>query len=159
MTANNEIRSYLNPSNGNITFGAFGVGFLFLQLIAISNGRFLKKLPVFLLIYPAIALVWYAQRKSTYIAVDLDKQTLNGSAVFFLPVRKIPIASITHIGTRGMYLGGLTVMAITYISPNGKKKTVGVGAKQTLDEVQFQKILDALVELNPKLHVPSELRS
>ena len=51
-----------------------------------------------------------------------------------------------------------TVMKITFQTIDGKKRTVGVGAKQTLDKVQFQKILDALVNINPSLQIPPELR-
>jgi len=156
-TKDNEIRSYLKSSNTDITFGAFAIFAFVIQLIAASNGRFLKTLAIFLLIYAALALIWYAQRRSTYIAVNFKKESLDAVATFFLPRRSIPIASIVHIGTRGMFAGGLTVMAVTYILPNGRKKTVNVGGKESLDQ-NFGKILDALVAINPKLDIPAELR-
>jgi hypothetical protein len=55
------------------------------QLIAASNGRFIKTLPMFFLIYLSIAFIWHAQRRGTFIAVNLDKKTLDAVAAFFLP--------------------------------------------------------------------------
>jgi hypothetical protein len=56
-----------------------------------------------------------------------------------------------------MLVGGLTVMTVTYVLPNGKKKMVNAGGKESLDS-NFQKILDAIVEINPSLRIPPELR-
>jgi hypothetical protein len=158
MNTNNEIRSYISSSSTNMFLAVFVSGFLLLQLIAISNGRFNKTLPIFLFIYAATIFIWYMQRKYAYIAIDLNKKTLNGASFFGFPPNKIPINSIIHVGTRSMFVGGLTVMTVTYILPNGKKKTVNAGGKESLDS-NFQKILDALVEINPKLYVPTELSS
>ena len=157
MATDSEIRSYLKPYNADITFGIFAVGAFLIQLIAASNGRFVKTFTVFLLIYLSIAIIWHAQRRGTFIAVNLDKKTLDAVAAFFLPRKRIPIGSIIHIGTRGMFVGGLTVMTATYVLPNGKKKMVNAGGKESLDS-NFQKILDALVEINPSLRIPPELR-
>jgi RsiW-degrading membrane proteinase PrsW (M82 family) len=159
MSANKEVRAYMKSSNANIAFGGMGICFVVLQLIAISSGTFTKTLPIFLAIYVILGVVWYVQRKGVYIAVDMDKETLNGARFFGLPPKEIPIASIIRIGTRGMFVGGLTVMTVTYLLPSGKEKTVNAGGKQSFYAVQFQKILDALVEINPKIHIPSELRS
>jgi hypothetical protein len=154
---NSEIRSYLKSYNSNFAFGGLGACFVLFQVIATANGRFLKTLPIFLLIYPTIALAWYIQRKVEYIAVDLEKKTLDSISFLGLPRKRIPIASMIHIGTRNMFVGGLTVMTVTYVLPNGKKKTVNAGGKESLDS-NLQKILDALVEINPSLRIPHELR-
>jgi hypothetical protein len=158
MSVNNdEVRSYLKSSNADIAFGGIGICLLILQLISIASGTFIKSLLMFLIIYLVLGLIWYSQRNGEYIAIDLDKETLNGARFFGLPSKKIPIASITHIGTRSMFAGGLTVMTVTYVLPNGQERTVNVGGKQSLDS-RFQNILDALVEINPKLTIPSQLR-
>jgi len=143
--------------NYNTFLAVFCVGFFLLQLIATSNGRFFKALPIYLVANVVAIFIWYMQRKYAYIAVDLEKNTLNAASFFGLPSKKIPISTINHIGTKGMYAGGMTVMTITYILPDGKMKKVLCGGKESLD-ANFQKILDALVEINPKLHVPAELR-
>jgi hypothetical protein len=57
MAANTEIRSYRKPYNADITFGIFAVGAFLTELIAASNGRFIKTLPEFLLIYLSIAFI------------------------------------------------------------------------------------------------------
>jgi hypothetical protein len=157
-TTKNEIRSYLKSYNSAFGFGGIGACFLLFQIIAISNGRFFKTLPAFLLIYLVIGFAWYIQRKVEYIAIDLEQKTLNSISFLGLPRRKIPVASMTHIGTRGMFAGGLTVMTITYTLPDGKKGTVNAGGKESLDS-NFEKILDTLVEMNPNLHIPPELRN
>jgi hypothetical protein len=156
-SANNEIRSYLKPYNSNFAFGGLEACFLLFQIIATSNGRFFKTLPIFLLVYPTIALAWFIQRKIEYIAVDLEKKTLNSISFLGLPRKTIPVTSMVHIGTRGMFVGGLTVMSVTYIAPNGKKKTVNAGGKESFDS-NFQKLLDPLIEINPSLRIPPELR-
>lgn len=146
----------MNTSNADITFGGIGICLVMVHLIAISNGRLFITLPAFLLIYPTVFILWRLLRRAIYIAVDLEKKTLNG-ALFFGFQNKIPIASIIHLGARGMMLGGLTVMTVTYVLPNGRKKIVNAGGKESLD-ANFSKILDALVEINPNLQIPSELR-
>jgi CHASE2 domain-containing sensor protein len=92
MATDTEIRSYLSPYNADITFGIFVVGALLIQLIAASNGRFIPTLPAFLLIYLSIAFIWHAQRRATFIAINLDKKTLDAVATFFLPRKRIPVA-------------------------------------------------------------------
>jgi hypothetical protein len=54
--------------------------------------------------------------------------------------------------------GAWTVMEVTYGKSNGSTKKVGVGAKETLDKVKFQELLDAIVTINPTLRIPPELR-
>jgi len=130
MTAEKEIRSYTDPSVGNVTAGIIGGGFFLMELISIPEGTFIKTLPMSIVIYLLVVALWFGMNRGTYISVDLENKTLNGSALF-LPPRKSPIASITHIGVRGMFLSW-TVMQITYQLPNGKKKTVGVGQKKRL---------------------------
>ncbi len=55
--------------------------------------------------------------------------------------------------------GSWTVMEITYRTVEGRLTKVGVGAKETLDKLDFQKILDSIIEINPNLHIPPELRT
>ena len=50
-------------------------------------------------------------------------------------------------------------MEITYRTVEGRLTKVGVGAKETLDKLDFQKILDSIIEINPNLHIPPELRT
>jgi hypothetical protein len=58
--------------------------------------------------------------------------------------------------------GGVVAAGSTAAEPfsmlaekTGKKGQSMLGS---FDPVQFQKILDAIVKINPKLHIPSELR-
>jgi hypothetical protein len=159
MSASNEIRSYISSSNTNVVFGGMGICFVALQIISLARGLFTKTLPIYLVIYAVIAVIWYTQRRNAYMAVDLDKKTLSGIPFFFLLRKKIPITSITHIGTRRMFAGGMTVMTVTYTLPDGKKSTVNAGAKQSFDPISFHEILKAIIKINPKLQIPPELRN
>ena len=73
--------------------------------------------------------------------------------------REIPVSAITHIGTRGTFLGAMSVMTITYRKPDGKEVTVRSVSKQSYDKVSFHKVMDAIAELNPKLQIPAELKN
>lgn len=155
--SNKELRAYLNPNIGNITFGGFFIGFILLQLLTMLAGTFIRTLPVFVCIYLVIAIVWYAQRHYFYIALNIENQTLYGTK-FFGFGRQIPIASIIRLGSRGMFLGAQKTLTITFLKNKGKSSTVLFGSPSSLDSVQFHKILDKLVELNPRLEIPCELR-
>jgi hypothetical protein len=119
-------------------------------------GRFFTVWPVIVFISLALWFLWIASRRGTFIAVDPQRAVLRASE-FFLKPREIPIARITHIGISGMF-GLWTAMDVTHQKPDGSKKTVGCGAKETLEKVQFQKVLDAIVAINPNLQIPPELR-
>jgi len=156
MKTDKEIRSYVSSSVANGIVGIMAVYPSIMILVVLSMGNvFALWLPT--LIFLALILLWVALRKGTYIAIDLEEDTLDGSAVFF-PPRKIPVSSIVDVGVGSMFLSW-TVMKITFQPPHGEKRTVGVGVKQTLDKVQFRGVLDALVRINPKLKIPTELRN
>ena len=74
-------------------------------------------------------------------------------------MNEIHISSITHIGTRGMFLGAATGIQVTYVKSNGQKKTLGYSTKDYLDPKRLHDILDVLVVINPKLNIPRELRN
>lgn len=156
MPNSNEIRSYVSSNVANGLVGIMALYPLVMILVALSRGNLFNVLWLPAFVFFVLVLLWLALRKGTYIAIDPQKDTLIGSA-FFFPPRKILISSITHVGVGRMFLSW-TVMKITFQTIDGKKRTVGVGAKQTLDKVQFQKILDALVNINPSLQIPPELR-
>lgn len=156
MSDNNEIRSYADKRLVNGLISIMAAYPLVAFFVAILNGRFLKVWPVIFVISMALWVLWIASRRGTFIAVDSQRALLRASA-FFLRPREIPIPLITHVGISGMF-GLWTVMDITYQKSDGSKKTVGCGAKETLDKVTFQKVLDAIVAINPTLHIPPELR-
>lgn len=93
-----------------------------------------------------------------YIAVDKSRGVFVWYA-FGFKSREIPVSAITHIGTRGTFLGAMTVMTITYRKPTGKEVTVRSVSKQSYDKASFHKVMDAIAELNPKLHIPAELKN
>ncbi len=64
---------------------------------------------------------------------------------------------ITHIGTRGMFVGAATEIEITYRKPDGRKHTVGYGTSNFLNPKDLRRVLDALVDINPSLRLPPEL--
>jgi hypothetical protein len=76
---------------------------------------------------------------------------------FFIRTRPILIDSITHIGTRGMFVGAATEIEITYRQLDGTKKIVGYGTKNFLDPKDLKRVFDALITINPSLRVPIEL--
>jgi hypothetical protein len=53
----------------------------------------------------------------------------------------------------------MTVMTITYRKLAGKEVTVRSVSKQSYDKASFHKVMDAIAELNPKLHIPAELKN
>ena len=125
--------------------------------VSILNGRVLQVSPVVVLISLALLLWWIASRRGTYIAVDQLAKTLYGSN-FFLRSRRIPIAAITRIATRGVLVGLATEIEITYRNANGCEKTIGYGTTNCLNHTDLKALLDALVAINPNLHVPRELQ-
>jgi hypothetical protein len=152
----NEIRSYAYSSVMNVAIGIFSLYPVILLIVSVGNGSVSVVWPTIAAIAAAIVVLWIVSRRGAYISINTTDKTLS-SAVFGLKTRSIAISSITHIGTRGAF-GGWTVMQITYRQSNGKERTGGYGAKQTLERKSFQEILDALVNINPNLHIPSELR-
>jgi hypothetical protein len=133
------------------------IGFSFMLLAGILVGNFTRVLSLAAFVYPAIWLLWTASRRGTFIVINLNKKTLQGSN-FFIKTTPIPIETITHIGTRGMFGGAATEVEITYTTPNGQKMTIGYGARNVLNPPELQKILKALVTINPALQIPSELQ-
>jgi hypothetical protein len=53
----------------------------------------------------------------------------------------------------------MTVMTITYRKPSGTEVTVRSVSKQSYDNASFHKVMDAIAELNSKLHIPPELKN
>jgi hypothetical protein len=157
MPETNEMRSYVKSRVVNGFIGVMAAYPLVMTVVSIFNGRFVIVWPIIVLISLALSFLWIASRRGTFVAIDTQRGVLRGSA-FFLKPREIPIASITHLGISGMF-GRWTVMEVTYKRPDGSTKKVGFGAKETLDNVSFQRILDALGRINPNLHIPRELRS
>jgi len=130
---------------------------IILTIVSVSNGRFFKVFWLPALVLFLIWLFWYTSRWGTYVAVNTRRETLYASN-FFVKMREIPIAAITRIGTRGMFVGEATIVEITYIKPIGKKQTLGYSTTNYLDHANLKKILEALVSINPKLTIPPELR-
>ena len=124
--------------------------------VSLSNGRFLSVWWLPLLMFIGLGLIWVASRRGTFIVVDLNRKTLHASN-FFIRTRSIPIESITHIGTRGMFVGAATEIEITYRKPDGRKHTVGYGTTNFLNLKDLRTVLDTLVEINPSLRLPHEL--
>ena len=130
---------------------------IIVTIVSISNGRFFQVFWLPALVFFLIWLFWYASRRGTYIVVNTAGKTLSASN-FFIKAKEIPIASITCISTRGMYVGAATLIQITYEKPDGRKQTLGYSTTNYLDHANLKKILQALVSINPKLTIPPELR-
>jgi len=105
-----------------------------------------------------ILAVWILMHPKSLISVDKTDGVFR-SRIFGVRSREIPISAITRIGTRGTFLGAMTVMTITYRKPTGKEVTVRSVSKQSYDKASFHKVMDAIAELNPKLHIPTELKN
>jgi hypothetical protein len=56
-----------------------------------------------------------------------------------------------------MFAGAATEVEITYRKPNGREKTVGYGTTTFLNPKELRRVLDALVKINPSVHIPHEL--
>lgn len=56
-----------------------------------------------------------------------------------------------------MFVGATTEIEITYRLPSGRQHTVGYGTTNFLNPTDLQKVLDALVDINPSLRLPHEL--
>jgi hypothetical protein len=155
---NKEIRCYGNNRVANGLIGIMVGGFSVMLLAGVVVGNYYVSVVLGVCIYPLLWLLWYASRRGTFIVVDLGRRTLQGSNCF-IRTRRIPIKAITRIGTRGMFAGAATEIEIIYREPNGREKTVGYGTTNFLDHQDLQKLLDAIVAINPLLHIPSELRN
>jgi hypothetical protein len=151
-----EIRCYGNPkvANGLMLVITAGLSLMIISGIALEN--YASALTVGAIGYSAISLAWIASRRGTFIAVDPESKTLQASN-FFIPTKTIHIGSITHIGTRGMFVGAATEIEITYRKPDGRKHSVGYGTTNFLNPKDLRKVLDALIEINPSLRLPPEL--
>jgi hypothetical protein len=157
MPSNREIRSYISANVANGLIGVMALYPAAMILVAISRGTTLNVLWLPASICLTLIVLWCALRMGTYISIDLQNETLNGAA-FFLPPRTISVSAITHVGVGGAFLSW-TVMKVTFRTVGGTKRTVGVGIKQALDKGSFDRILEAIVRINPDLVVPSELRN
>ncbi len=151
-----EIRCYGSPKVANGFVFVIAAGLFLMVISGIIEGNYVSALTVAAIGYTAVSLIWIASRHGTFIAVDPDTKILRASN-FFIRTKQIPIVSITHIGTRGMFVGAATEIEITYRKPNGLQKTVGYGTKNFLNPKDLKRVLDALAEINPRLHVPKEL--
>lgn len=75
MSQKHEVRAYINAQLVNGLMMVMIGGFVILQLISIPEGTFLKTLPMSIVIYIILSLIWLSLRKGTYIAVDTEKNT------------------------------------------------------------------------------------
>jgi hypothetical protein len=157
MSVTNEIRCYGNPKVVNGFFGIMAAYPLTMLLISLANARFVRVLPIIVLISLAISVWWVASRKGFFILVNPKSRTLQ-AVNFFIRTREIPIASITYIGTRGMFMGAATGIEVTYRKSDGMEKTVGYGTKNFLNPPDLQRVLETLVTINPSLELSAELR-
>ena len=156
--AHEEIRSCANTKT---VYASAGLMFI-LALAGLSGGFSSNGLSTYLSVLFSILLMvlalWILTHPKSYISVDKTDGVFR-SRIFGFRSREIPIAAITHIGIRGTFLGAMNVMTITYRKPNGKEVTVRSVSKQSFDKASFQKVMYTLVELNPKLHIPTELKN
>jgi hypothetical protein len=151
-----EIRCYGKPRVANGLVLVIAAGLSLMVGSGLLEGNYTAALAVAAIGYFAVSLVWIGSRHGTFIAVDPDTKTLRASN-FFIRTRPIPIDSITRIGTRGMFVGAVTEIEITYRESDGRRKTVGYGTKSFLDRKDLKRVFDALVAINPSLRVPNEL--
>src|SRR5215471_13504580 len=119
-----EIRCYGNSKVVNGLVGLMVAGFSLMLVAGILVGNYYVVLLLGSTIYPALFLLWLASRRGNFIAVDPHLKTLRASN-FFIKTRRIPISSITRIGTRGIFVGAATLIEVTYRKPNGREKTLG----------------------------------
>jgi hypothetical protein len=152
-----EIRCYGRPHVANGLVLVIAIGLLLMVVAGVLDGNYFGTLTVAVTGYFVLGVVWLASRRGTFIAVDPNTKTLRASN-FFFRTKPIPIDSITHIGTRGMFVGAATEIEITYRKQNGQQKTVGYGTKTFFNHKDLRKLLDAIVSMNAALSVPAELR-
>ena len=153
-----EIKCYANPK---AVYASGGLMFI-LALAGLSGIFSPDKLSaelsaLFSILFLGLAL-WILMHPKSYISVDKTVGVFRSFAFGFRS-REIPISAITHIGVRGTFLGAMAVMTITYRNPSGKEVTVRSVSKQSYDKASFHKVMDAISELNPRLRIPTELRS
>jgi len=153
-----EVRSYANPK---AVYASAGLMFI-LALAGLSEifggDKLSTAVSVPFSILFLILAIWILTHPKSYISVDKTDGVFRSSAFGFRS-RVIPISAITHIGTRSTYLGAMTVMTITYRKPSGREVTVRSVSKQSYDKASFHKVMDAIAELHPKLHIPAELKN
>jgi hypothetical protein len=158
MTTNNdEIRCYQDPRIIVRVIEIVALYPLLLLGAAAYNGHFLQVLWLPVLIFALLFLFWYTARWGTYILVNKNKKILQASNYFFR-TKPILVESIVSIDTRSAFAGAATEIEISYVKPDGKKTVLGYGARNFLNSDDLRKILETLVDINPKLHIPLELR-
>jgi hypothetical protein len=150
-----EITCYANPKTV-----CASAGLLFILAIAglsegFGGGVFADLSVAFSILLAAVA-AWITLHPKSYISVDKTDGVFR-SRVFGFASREIPISAITHIGTRGTFLGAMSIMTITYRKSDGKTVTVRSISKQSYDKASFRNVMNAITELNPKLTIPTEL--
>jgi hypothetical protein len=158
QTTHDEIRCCANPK---AVYASAGPMFIlaFAGLSGSFSGNGLSTdLSVLFSTLLMILAVWILMHPKSFISVDKTDGVFR-SRIFGVRSREIPISAITRIGTRGTFLGAMTVMTITYRKPTGKEVTVRSVSKQSYDKASFHKVMDAIAELNPKLHIPTELKN
>jgi hypothetical protein len=151
-----EIRCYGKPRVANGLVFVVAAGILLMAIAGLLEGHDFEAFITALIGYSAVFLVWLASRYGTFIAVDPDTERLS-AANFFIRTRQIPVGSITDISTRGMFAGAATELEITYRQSSGRKTTVGYGTINFLNRKDLKRVLDALLEMNPRLRLPGAL--
>ena len=150
------MRCYGSPKVANGFVLVIAAGLSLMVVSGVLEGNYRSALTVAAIGYSVISLIWIASRHGTFIAVDPGARTLQASN-FFIRTSAIPIDTITHIGTRGMFAGAVAEIEITYRQSDGRKKTVGYGTKNFLDPKDLKRFFDALIRINPGLRIPNEL--
>ena len=152
-----EIRCYIDQRFANLGVGIMAACFAVMAFSSMLVGHFVQTLPMTASIFVMLWLLWFVLRRGTFIAIDVKNATLFGSAIF-LKSKPIPIKSILKVHAGHAFLGGWTILQVTFIKPDGAQKTVQLGAKETLNKIDFQRLLDELSRLGSHLHIPAELR-
>ena len=138
-------------------------GMMFLLALAglsagFGDGPFYAQLPALFSGILVLVGLWILIHPKSYISIDKTDGMLR-SSVFGFKTWEIPISSITRIETAGSFLGAIKIITISHRKPNGVERTVRAGSKQTYDKASLHKVLRGLVEVNPTLHMPSDLEN
>jgi hypothetical protein len=146
----NEIRAYTKPKAAYAFVGLL----LFLAASGLSVGP--SPFPIALSTILVVVALWILNHPRSYISIDRDNNVMK-SFVFGIKNWEVPISTITNIGTNGTFLGAIKIMIISYRKFNGEEKTVRAGSIQAIDKASLHKVLQALGEMKPSLHIPTEL--
>jgi hypothetical protein len=131
-------------------------GLLYL-LVSLSEGTFIKSMPLFTVYYGLVICVYLCLNKGTYITINQKNNTIQGTA-FFIGGHITKINDILKIGTRFSFGGIMKEAYMTINNPTGGLLERGLTTVQMYKKRDFTELITTIHSLNSNIELSSDLK-